>query len=122
MRNYETRIYDFVDKKTGCHVVKATTMYAGKSVSAVAKCMPGDEFDLKFGTDVALKRLDIKIALKRAASMKAYAEHCRQNIEWHSQEKYRLKRAGAKAEEAMSDRLVDANQFEKELEALLANH
>ena len=69
MRNYETKVYTYVDQSTGAHVVKATTMYAGKVVSAFAKCDPNDTFDLKFGTDVALLRLDYKIALKRAASM-----------------------------------------------------
>jgi hypothetical protein len=69
MRNYATKVYDYIDKKTGARIVKATTMYAGKTVSAVAKCDPDDNFYLKFGTDVALLRLDYKIALKRAASM-----------------------------------------------------
>ena len=121
MRNYETKVYDYVDKKTGAHVVKATTMYAGRNVSAVAKCEPGDTFDLKFGTDVALKRLDIKIALKRAASMANYAKFCQMNLDFVEQEKKRVTQARDRAKIAMLDRKVEAKALEAELREMLAN-
>jgi hypothetical protein len=121
MRNYETKVYDYVDKKTGAHVVKATTMYAGRNVSAVAKCEPGDTFDLKFGTDVALKRLDIKIALKREASMKAYAKFCQMNLDFIAQEKKRVTQARDRAEIAALDRKLEAKELEKELNDMLSS-
>ncbi len=121
MRNYETKIYDYVDKKTGAHVVKATTMYAGKVVSAYSKCNPEDTFDLKFGTAVALKRLDIKIAQKRHASMLTYAKFCKMNLEFIELEKRRTKRAMERAEVAALDRKLEAKQLETELAELL-NH
>jgi hypothetical protein len=108
-----------MDKKTGQQVVKAITMYAGKSVSAVAKCDPQDTFDLEFGTKLAMLRLDQKIALKRAASMKAYAKFCEMNLELVEIEKRCVKTALERAQVAASDRLVDAKQYEDEIKALL---
>lgn len=121
MRNYETKIYDYVDKKTGAHVVKATTLYAGKTISAYSKCDPNDDFDLKFGTDIALKRLDIKIAKKRQVSMLAYAKFCKMNLEFIEIEKRRVKNALERAEVAASDRNVEAKELEAELAEMLAN-
>ena len=121
MRNYETKIYDYVDKKTGAHVVKATTLYAGKTISAYSRCDPNDAFDLKFGTDVALKRLDIKIAKKRQASMIAYAKFCKMNLEFIEIEKRRVKKALERAEVAALDRKVEATKLETELAEMLAN-
>lgn len=120
MRNYETKIYDYVDKKTGAHIVKATTMYAGKTVSAYSKCDPRDTFDLKFGTDVALKRLDIKIARKRQASMIAYAKFCKMNLEFIEIEKRRTKKSMERAEIAALDRRIEIKQLESELAELIA--
>lgn len=119
MRNYETKVYDYVDKKTGQRVVKALTMYAGKSVSALAKCDPNDTFDYEFGAKLALLRLDKKIALKRAASMKAYAKFCETNLEFIENEKRRVKTALERAQVAVSDRMVDAKQYEDEIKAML---
>lgn len=97
------------------------TTYAGKSVWAVAKCLPEDEFDLKFGTDVALKRLDIKIAKKRAADMSEYVKFCNMNIKFIEQEKRRVKQAKEHAEIAVGDRRAEIMQYEAELDAMLKN-
>ena len=121
MRNYETKIYDYVDKKTGAHIVKATTLYAGKTVSAYSKCDPNDTFDLKFGTDVAMKRLDIKIAQKRHASMIDYAKFCKMNLEFIENEKRRVERAMKRAEVAALDRILEAKELEAELADMLKN-
>jgi len=121
MRNYETKIYDYVDKKTGQHLVKATTMYAGKPVSAIAKCDPTDTFNLELGTKIALKRLDIKIAKKRVADKLAYAKFCKRNLVWLTEEKCRLKKSMERAEVAALDRKVELKQLESELAELLNN-
>lgn len=121
MRNYETRVYAYVDKKTGTHVVKATTMYAGKAVWATAKCDPTDNFDFNFGAKLALKRLDLKIAQKRQASMIAYAKFCKMNLEFIENEKRRIKKAMERAEVAALDRKLEAKQFEDEIAELLNN-
>jgi hypothetical protein len=119
MRNYETKIYDYVDKETGAHVVKAQTMYAGKTVCATAKCDPTDEFNLELGIELAMKRLDLKIAKKRAASMKEYVKYCKMNLECAEIEKRRIKTAYERANVAHSDRLVEAKQLEEEIKELL---
>jgi hypothetical protein len=121
MRNYATNLYDYVDKKTGAHIVKATTMYAGKTVSAYAKCDPNDVFDLDFGKKVALKRLDIKINQKRYASMITSAKFCKMNLEYLDMERRRLKKAMEKAEVAALDRKVDIKNLENELEDMFKN-
>ena len=90
-------------------------MYAGKPVSAFAKCDPSDNFDLKFGTDVALKRLDIKIAMKRHASMVAYAKMCKQHLDWIEVERRRAQKAMERAEIAAVDRICEAKDMEAEL-------
>lgn len=115
MRNYATKTYDYIDKKTGAHIVKATTMYAGKTVSEYAKCDPNDVFDLEFGKLVALKRLDIKIAKKRAASMKAYSKFCETNLDWIAIEERRTRKAFERAKVAYFDRLAEAKELEAEL-------
>ena len=122
MRNYETKVYTYIDKKTGAHVVKATTMYAGKPVSAYAKCDPSDTFDMSFGTKVALKRLDLKIAYKRAASMREYSKFCRMNLEFIENEKRRVKGALQRAEVAYSDRMAEAKDMEAELVEMLKSN
>lgn len=49
--------------------------YAGKVVRGVAKCAPGDAFDLQKGEKLARLRCDEKIAEKRVArSQAAYVE------------------------------------------------
>ena len=121
MRNYATNLYDYVDKKTGAHIVKATTMYAGKTVSAYAKCDPNDVFNLDFGKKVALKRLDIKINQKRYASMITSAKFCKMNLEYLDMERRRLKKAMEKAEVAALDRKVDIKNLENELEDMFKN-
>lgn len=121
MRNYVTRVYDYVEQATGRHVVKATTMYAGKTVCAFAKCDPEDTFDLKFGTDVALKRLDHKIALKRAATFRRKAATCREVIEYYKQEIKHMQKSLANAETFAADRMVDAANIERELTDMLAD-
>jgi hypothetical protein len=121
MRNYETKIFDYIDKNTGAHVVKAETLYAGKPVSAYSKCDPSDNFSLAFGTAVALKRLDHKIAKKRQASMLAYAKMCKQNLEWIEIEKRRVKAALERAEVAALDRKVEANEIAVEIAKMLSD-
>jgi hypothetical protein len=121
MRNYETKVYDYIDKKTGAHIVKASTMYAGKTVSAFSKCDPSDKFDLKFGTALALRRLDLKIAEKRRSSMIIYAKMCKQNLEWIEIEKRRVKKALERAEIAALDRKVESQEIEAEIAEMLTN-
>lgn len=121
MRNYETKVFNYIDKKTGQHVVKATTIYAGKTVSAFAKCGPEDNFDLQFGTDLALKRLDLKIARKREASMKAYTKFCKMNLDFIEAERRRVKKAAERAQVAVSDRQVEVKQIEADIAAMLKN-
>ena len=121
MRNYETKVYDYIDKKTGAHIVKAQTMYAGKPVSAFAKCDPNDTFDLEFGKKVALKRLDIKIAQKRYASMLTYSKFCEVNLGFIEHEKRRVLQAKSRAEIAALDRKVEISEFEAELRELLTS-
>ena len=120
MRNYETKTFHYVDKKTGANIVKAETMYAGKPVSAYAKCDPSDSFSLEFGKAIALKRLDLKIAKKRQASMLAYAKICKQNLEWLEIEKRRIKGAVERAEIAVLDRKVEASELSVELAKMLS--
>ena len=120
MRNYVTHVYDYVEQPSGRHVVKATTMYAGRTVSAFAKCDPTDTFDLKFGKDVALKRLDHKIALKRAATFKRKAATCQEVIDWYKQEIKRMTKSKVNAETFAADRMVEAANIERELAALLS--
>jgi hypothetical protein len=78
-----------------------------------------DTFDFEFGKKLALKRLDLKIAEKRADSMKASAKFCRMNLEFIEQEKRRLKKALTRAEVSYSDRMVEVQQFKDEINTML---
>jgi len=49
---------------TGNKVIALST-YAGKTVKGIAKCAPGDEFDVEKGKDLATARCANKIAHKR---------------------------------------------------------
>ena len=119
MRNYETKTFDYVDKETGAHVVKATTTYAGRTVSAFAKCIPSDTFDLQFGKDVAIKRLEIKIAQKRAASMKRRADMYEKVVEDFERQIRFMKSEIEKARIAEGDRRVEISDLEAELDKML---
>jgi septum formation topological specificity factor MinE len=121
MRNYETKIYDYIDRKTGAHIVKATTLYAGKTISAYSKCNPEDIFNLELGTNIALKRLDLKIAHKRQASMIAYAKFCKMNLDVIDVEKRRIKKAMERAEVATLDRKLEIKTLEADLSKLLTS-
>ena len=119
MRNYSTHTYDYVEKSTGIHVVKAVTIYEGKAVYALAKCDPNDNFDLEFGKKLALKRLDQKIALKRTAHSKEFVRFCERNLEFVELERKRLRKMIEDAKTARLDRLVEANMLDKEIKEML---
>ena len=119
MKNYETRLYDYIEPSTGKHVVKATTTYAGKSVYAYAKCDPEDKFDLVFGEQLALKRLDLKIAQRRAASMSAKVSRCQKELNWLEQEKRHTMKVLKQAELAVLDRRIESNVIEAEISKML---
>ena len=119
MKNYETNVYDYIEN--GRHVVKATTIYEGKSVYAYAKCDPEDNFDLEFGTQLALKRLDLKIAQKRAIHAKEYSKLCQMGLDFLEREKRRTKKALTRAEVAYGNRMVEANNLEIEINEMLKN-
>lgn len=52
--------------------------YAGKVVRGVAKCAPGDAFDMQKGEKLARLRCDEKISEKRVArSREAYEDACK---------------------------------------------
>jgi len=121
MRNYVTNLYEYTEQSTGKHVVKATTTYAGKSVYAFAKCAPEDKFDPEFGTRLALKRLDLKIAQKRTSSMLAQAKRCQKAINYLEQEKRRMKKLRTNAEIAALDRKLEIKELEAELAEMLNN-
>ena len=121
MRNYETKVYDYVEKTTGARVVKAVTMYAGKTVSAFAKCDPEDTFDLEFGKKVALRRLDAKIAKKRLDSMTSYVRFCKMNLEFVENEKRRIQKALQRAEVAVTDRRAEVEKAEAEITEMLSS-
>ncbi len=118
--NAEVKFYEFFDKAKNCKAVKATTTYGGKRVTAVSYTHPNDTYDFEFGKKVAQKRLDIKLAHKRAASMKARAERYAMLIVEYKNEIKRMDKEMRKALTLVGDRLVDASTYEKELEAILA--
>ena len=119
MRNYETKVYDYIDKITGIHVVKAITRYANEPVVAIAKCDPNDKFDLEFGKTVALNRLDKKIAKKRQASMKVWVRRCKKYLSYLEAEKRRIKKALEYAEVAVADREVELKRLDELEEQLV---
>lgn len=119
MRNYATKVYNYVDKKTGAHIVKAVTMYAGKYVEATAKCDPADTFDLEFGTKIALTRLDLKIAKKRQVSMKAWAESTSEYLDYLKVQERKARKAKEYAEVAALDHKVEVKKLEAALAEML---
>lgn len=120
MNNTEIKYYEYFDSDKGCRAVKAVTTYGGKKVSATAYTHPNDTYDYEFGKKVALKRLEIKIAHKRASSMNARAERYATLIVAYKNEIKRMDKEMRKALALVGDRLVDASTYEKELEAILA--
>ena len=120
MRNYEIHTYDYIEKSTGCHIIKAVTTYEGKLVYAHAKCHPEDNFDLDFGKKLALKRLEHKITLKRAAHIKAYQKSCERHLEAVELGRRRLRKVIEDSKTAYYDRLVEAKLAEKEIEDMLS--
>jgi hypothetical protein len=70
MQKNKTRDYIYIicrdretNKPTG--TVIAISSYAGRPVRGIAKCNPGDEFDVEFGMKLAAARCNLKIAQKR---------------------------------------------------------
>ena len=57
--------------------VIALSSYAGRTVRGVAKCHPGDTFDVEVGKALAAARCNEKVAAKRyARANKKYNEMC----------------------------------------------
>ena len=121
MTNITVKYHEYFDKKRGCNAVKAITTYGGKYVSAVAYTSPGDIYDAEIGKKIAKLRLDIKIAKKRSASMQKRAYNYALGINAIQTEYKRLKKEYEKALTISSDRMVEADNYEKELVALLAS-
>lgn len=74
MKDYPREKYKIF---VGPNKVIAVSTYAGKAVRGVAKCAPGDNFDIEKGKDLAIARCAAKIAekrLRRAANKKREAE------------------------------------------------
>jgi hypothetical protein len=68
MRKFEYKYKIDEEKRT----IVAMSTFAGKVVTGVARCAPGDEFDIETGKKLAAARCSVKIAEKR---MKR-AEYC----------------------------------------------
>lgn len=116
----EIKFYEYFDKKKGCKAIKAVTTYGGKSVVAYSFTHPNDAYDVELGKAIAKKRLEIKIAHKRVSSMKHRAENYALAIVAYKAEIKRMDKEMHRALALVGDRLVDANTYEKELEALLS--
>lgn len=121
MRNYETQIHEYTESSTGKRVIKAVTKYAGKAVFAFAKCDPEDKFDIEFGTKLALKRLDLKIAKKRAASAVRKAANCQKDLNWIKMETKRVTKLAESFKVLAANRKVEIKELETEIANMLAN-
>ena len=62
MKDYPREKYKIF---VGPNKVVAVSTYAGRVVRGVAKCAPGDTFDIEKGKDLAIARCAAKIAKKR---------------------------------------------------------
>ena len=62
MKDYPREKYKIF---TGLNKVIAISTYAGRVVRGVAKCAPGDTFDIEKGKNLAIARCAAKIAKKR---------------------------------------------------------
>ena len=68
IKNPTYQVYHFEHERadgTKCMRVVAISSFAGKPVKAHADCHPNDEFDLKYGKELAAARCGEKIAAKR---------------------------------------------------------
>lgn len=119
MRNYPTKFYEYKDEKRNCTVVKATTTYAGKAISAVASTSPTDTHDFETGKKIASLRLDIKIAEKREKSMKTRAARYTALIAQYNDKIRMMKKEVERALVAAGDRKVEGAEYSAQLNALL---
>lgn len=119
MRNYEAKIINYVDSATGARVVKVLAEHDGKTLRACSKCHPDDNFNLELGTEIALKRLDIKIAEKRRAYSVNYVKQCKQYLDFLDREKRRIKKSMERAEVAALGRKIEVQELEAELTNIL---
>lgn len=119
MKDCETKIINYTDSATGARVVKVLTEHDGKIIRACSKCHPDDEFNLELGTEIALKRLNIKIAEKRCAYSVNYAKQCKQYLDYLDREKRRIKKSMERAEVAAFDRKVEVQELKAELKSIL---
>lgn len=72
MKSFKDFNYRFV--YVGTKVI-AISSYAGQVVKGIAKCHPGDRFDIRYGKDLAAARCNEKISKKRyAAARKKFIE------------------------------------------------
>jgi hypothetical protein len=118
--NNEIKVVDYVDKKTGCHVVKAMTTYKGSLVVAYAKCDPADTFDLQVGTNLACLRLKQKVAKKRYSYRKAYLKELKRQLAWLEQDRTMLTKLIEREAVYCADCRVDLYNISIDLQRSLA--
>lgn len=88
--------------------------YAGKVVRGVAKCAPGDAFDMQKGEKLARLRCDEKISEKRVArSREAYEDACKALIKAQARV--------AAMKEYMDDAAAEYAEVQTELAAVEAS-
>jgi hypothetical protein len=113
------RNYTYVicrDKKTNkpTGTVVAISSYAGRPVRGVAKCNPGDEFDVEFGMNLAAARCNLKIAQKRNKRA------CEKYIE-AAEARNRANERLAKMERYFCDSKDACDEAAEKLKSVLAN-
>ena len=121
MNKNETKFFEYVDAKKGCKVIKAVTTYEGKYVSATACTHPNDEYEYEVGKMIAETRLDIKIARKRATSMRRRATRYGYAVVAYKNAIDKMKKEMNKALSVADKRDAEADALEEKLEKLLAN-
>lgn len=77
---FDYKIYTDTSSGKEIKVIKAIGKYAGRAVSAVAKCNPEDSYDEVFGKALAAKRCEIKINEKRYKALKKRSDYAAREI------------------------------------------
>lgn len=119
MKNFPVNFVTYFDKKKQCNAVKAITTYGGRYVSAIAYTHPNDTFNEELGKQIALTRLQAKIAKKKADGWARKAKQCSIEVAYANDYIKRMNKEADRALVNSSNFRVEQKDLEKKLDELL---
>lgn len=119
MKNYDVTYHKYWDKKKECHVVKATTTYAGRTINGFAYTHPDDTPIDSIGEELAKLRCYEKVLDKKARRHINKSDELNRLIVCYLDEISNLQKKIAQYNSIAAEAIADKNKISMEIQELL---